>query len=118
MNYLIGVIISILPLALFSQEISSFEIMSIGKKYSNEEVNTAIFHANFCGYYHKTESVFLKLDDETIIKFKSKTELEGMGISLNETCFEEKKFNLNTETWLIKDSVLLCEIKRPNTKSR
>ena len=108
----------ILPLTLLSQEISSFQIFSIGNKYSNEEVNTALLKADFCGYYHKTESIFLRLDDETIIKFKSKAELENTSISINESCFELKKFNLDIETWLIKDSVLLCELKRLNSKTK
>lgn len=100
----------------FSQNSFNFEIISVGNKYSLEQINIAFGQTNLCGYFKTNDFAFLTLDDSSQIRLKKKSDLEQIGIYLNSECFDLKNFDPQSEIWTISDSYLMCEKKRLNSK--
>lgn len=116
MKSFLVLIFLIQSLFILSQNLSNFEIIQIGNKYSQQQVNLAFSQTNLCGYFKSNDFVQLTLDDSTIIRLKKKTDLEQIGIYLNSECFDIKNFQPDSEIWRISDSTLICEKKRLKSK--
>lgn len=101
---------------MFSQNSSNFEVINVGTKYSLDQLTLAFNQTNLCGYFKINDYVQLTLDDSSIIRLRKKSDLELNGIYLNSECFDGKDFQPESEIWSIKDSYLICEKKRLNSK--
>ena len=66
-----------------------YQDISLGSKYSNQQLNEAIQNANWCGYFHETENYEIRFDDGAIVTLKNKAQLQS---SNNETNVDNRCF--------------------------
>ena len=68
-----------------------YQDLSLGSKYSNEQLIDAIQEAKWCGYYHETENYELRFDDGAIVRLKNKSQLiTNIESPLEDNCFQNK----------------------------
>lgn len=116
MKGILTICLLVQSLLMFSQNSSNFEVINVGTKYSLDQLILAFNQTNLCGYFKTNDFVHLTLDDSSIIRLKKKSDLELIGIYLYTECFDSKDFQPESEIWRIKDSYLICEKKRLNSK--
>jgi hypothetical protein len=100
----------------FSQNNIKFEIITLGNKYSVEEISYAFTNADLCGYYKQDSNTEFILDDSSVIRLKNKEYLVQNSIILNSDCFDVKSIKSDQEIWRISNSVLVCERYKSNAK--
>ena len=66
-----------------------YQDISLGSKYSNQELEDAIENANWCGYFHETENYEIRFDDGSIVTLKNKSQIQASG---DETYMDPKCF--------------------------
>lgn len=74
---------------LYSQT-SYFIITKPGKKYSVEQLNTALSKADWCGYFHHFERYQITFDDGAEVELISKKEMTLDNLVIDE-CFQLEK---------------------------
>jgi hypothetical protein len=99
-----------------AQSTLRFEIVNLGNTYSIEEITSALSYADFCGYFQTNNFAQFTLNDSSVVRLKSKTDLEQLGIFLDPSCLDVKNFQPENEIWSIVNSLLICEKKRLNSK--
>lgn len=84
---------------------SSFEIISVGNQYSQQEIQLAFDNANLCGMYLKTENNRIELNDGSIINILSANELLSQGNIISDDCISDKM--VEGVVWSISSGALL-----------
>ena len=69
---------------------SYYIITKPGRKYSVEQLNTALSKADWCGYFHYFERYQIIFDDGTEVELISKKEMTLDNL-VNDECFQSEK---------------------------
>jgi hypothetical protein len=70
-----------------------FKIHSLGKKYSEAQMKSALLGAEWCGLINPTENYTLTFDDGSIVEMLSEQNLILNSIQIDPSCFREADFN-------------------------
>jgi len=77
-----------------TKEINSkdnFIVVSAGEKYSKAEIEDAFGQVDWCGYHFESSRHQVKLDDGSILEFKSAKELKNLSLDCISPSFEDAK---------------------------
>ncbi len=77
----------------FSQS-QNFKIQNMGRKYSEKELVTALFNADWCGYFHESSRYTITFDDGATVELLSKKEISSSE-KLNDACFQNENIKDN-----------------------
>lgn len=89
----------------FSQ--STFEIKTVGNKYTSDQLNSAFSSADFCGSFFKTKRNIIKMDDGSVVELKSMTEISNSNLILQQGCSLEDNVVFYKSTWSIGENNIL-----------
>lgn len=93
---------------------SSFEIISIGSHYTENQIMSAFSNADFCGSFYTSKRNRIELNDGSIVELKSKNELIQSSQVVAEECFLSDDSIYYKATWSIGENGFL--IKAFNTE--
>lgn len=92
----------------FSQENkTNFEILKVGNKYSQEQIQKAFSNADLCGSYLVTRNHDIVFDDGTIVRLFSKNDLKSFRFSND--CFVADNTDFSHITWSITPSAIIVK---------
>ncbi len=82
----------------------NFIVVSTGDKYSKSEIEEAFSLVDWCGYHFESTRHRIKLDDGSILEFKSATELGNLSKECISPSYEDAKiYSIHpTKTIIIK----------------
>jgi hypothetical protein len=80
---------------------TNYEIKSVGKKYSAEQLSQAFNSADFCGSFCESKRNRIVFDDGSVVELLSRKELEAQGKSLSTSCFLSDDIKLNESVWSV-----------------
>ena len=69
----------------------NFVVLSLGTKYSKIQIEEAFSVLDWCGYYFESSRHQIKLDDGSVLQFKSATELDNISEDCVTESFEDAK---------------------------
>lgn len=69
-----------------------FNIKSLGSKYSEDQMKSALLGAEWCGLINPMENYTLTFDDGSVVEMLSQKNLVSNSIQLDPTCVREADF--------------------------
>jgi hypothetical protein len=95
-----------------------FKIQSLGSKYSEAQMKSALLGAEWCGLINPTENYTLTFDDGSIVEMLSEQNLISNSIQVDPSCVREANFK-ETATYGISPNgyVLRMMSKNASVKS-
>ena len=92
---------------------STFVIRELGTSYTLEKIQKAISEADWCGYFFENERHQIKLDDGSIVEFKSAQELNNINAECISCIYkDEKKYSIHSS-----GRILIQASSNPGVKS-
>ena len=87
----IATAIFLLSFSYLNAQETTFTITKVGDKYSQEQIETAMEAADWCGYYFENEAHSIAFDDGSVVEFKSAKELTSLDVSCVGESYEDTR---------------------------